>query len=349
MEIYNSNGYSAISKHEDEVIEIIHNGVSKPLHFPLRIILTTKISSFSVFLYRRYNSIENEIKIVNNEKRIRLGWIFPIQALGSNEHEFSNNEHFLNYAKAAAVLLGIEKFESIQPNSPNQIEDYYNADTHVLCICNENDQNYNNDEYFASFYKYGYFNYSDSQILRSVEYPEMPSIKVCKVSENIKSIEFIRKIFTEFLPIVESDILYYYYLYQIFELLMEQTLHIKLAKILAGMDITNASATTIKEALEEFQETLNEKKRITAIIDSQNSAQFGEYGEEFKRTSENFFIANKVNFKEKEHIAHRIYRIRNTLFHTLHKLNNLESLKEVNNSLVLLISCVIETLEIERM
>jgi hypothetical protein len=130
---------------------------------------------------------------------------------------------------------------------------------------------------------------------------------------------------------------------------MEQALHIKLTKILGGMDIANASATMLKEALEDVQDTLNEKRRITAIIDAQDSVQFREYGDEFKRSAGNFFIANRLDTKDNEHIAHQIYRIRNAIFHALHKLSNMETLKDVNNSLVMLIACVIETLQIEKL
>lgn len=348
MELYNFDGYTAVSD-EIESIELKKNGLVRSVYFPLKIDMRNQVDQFSVFLYRRSESIENEIKVVLNNDNHRIGWIFPIQSLLSNDHAFSDNVHFLNYAKAAIVILGIEQYEKLIEGFQNNIDEFYNNNTHVLCICKENEPSYCDDDYFASFYKYGYFRYTNASILKTVEYPTQDHIRIYKAAETINSIEFIRKIFTDYLPTVESDILYYYYLYQIFELLMEQSLHIKLTKILGNIDIVNVSATILKEALEDVQETLSEKKRITAIIDAHDSPQFKEYGEIFKISADNFFTANRIDLKDNEHIAHRIYRIRNALFHTLHKLPNIEPLKDVNNSLAMLIACIIETLVIERL
>ena len=55
---------------------------------------------YSVHLFHNdYLNAENDIfQLYDYSSNTRIGWIFPIQALLSQDHNYAENEHFLKYA-----------------------------------------------------------------------------------------------------------------------------------------------------------------------------------------------------------------------------------------------------------
>ncbi|HCD1870870.1 TPA: hypothetical protein NBI88_005132, partial [Enterobacter bugandensis] len=74
-------------------------------------------TGYNIFLYSKKDADEKEIaqvEIVTNRSKQRLGWLFPVLALISGEHDYADNEFFIKQAyEAYTHLKGQELDESI--------------------------------------------------------------------------------------------------------------------------------------------------------------------------------------------------------------------------------------------
>lgn len=116
---------------------------------------------FEYYLLRndREDYSENSIYQVYASKE-RIGWIFPIQALMSRQHDYVKNKFFLRYAYVASCWL----LENI--NCYNQkfseivvLSDFYDDTSTILVLDKENTKKINNfqlEDYTVSLYQKGY-------------------------------------------------------------------------------------------------------------------------------------------------------------------------------------------------
>jgi hypothetical protein len=86
-----------------------------------------ELEDYSLFILKSFElNRENDIfQVYEKVADLRIGWIFPIQALVSNKHGCAENEHFLKYAYVAfyKLLLNQEDYSHFTP-SIEQIENY---------------------------------------------------------------------------------------------------------------------------------------------------------------------------------------------------------------------------------
>ena len=127
-----------------------------------------KHEDYSLFILKSFElNKENDIfQVYEKVADLRIGWIFPIQALVSNKHGCAENEHFLKYAYVAfyKLLLNQEDYSHFTP-SIEQIEDYkltdfYGDNIIILILFKTNIQkiaNFNIDNYLASLYSHSYY------------------------------------------------------------------------------------------------------------------------------------------------------------------------------------------------
>ena len=105
---------------------------------------------------------ENDIfQVYDKQANVRLGWIFPIQALLSKEHDYAENSFFLKYAYIAIYLLLENVNEENMRNSSDilRITDFYPEDAIIFVLCKSNCMQINDfcyEDYIVDLFGHGY-------------------------------------------------------------------------------------------------------------------------------------------------------------------------------------------------
>ena len=92
----------------------------------------------------------------------RIGWLFPLQALFSSDHDFVENDHFLKYAYVALYKL-LDALEFKGENAPDEfdLEEFYDDTSLCMMIWDRTNINtiegFNIDHYTVSLYEFGYY------------------------------------------------------------------------------------------------------------------------------------------------------------------------------------------------
>lgn len=135
-------------------------------------------NDFFLFLFENNElDAENDVfQLYDKQKNDRIGWIFPVNILVSNDNDYANNKH-LNKYKFVAYQILLSKSFLIEPKIDDikkeeiNISDIYGEDT-VICILSKKKIDKNNFQitsYYPSLAVYGYFEKNENNI--SVDYP----------------------------------------------------------------------------------------------------------------------------------------------------------------------------------
>jgi hypothetical protein len=302
------------------------SGSSTYLEHPLEIQL-----SYILDLYDDYNPDDYQINILYNENFAendiyqiyektldkRIGWMFPLQALMSKEHDFSENVHFLKYAYVAFNLL-----LSNEDMSNRKIADYSSKDNYSLfdfyppnsivfvfskqAISEINDFNIVN--YFPCLYEYGFIasEKGKSKALTTTETKEKIYIK--SISDDVKEEGFILQLFKELLVNEDHHLVKFYLLYQVIELLIEKIFNKELKNIIDQLSTGSSNLFQVKDKLGDISK---EKKRINKLFNNYTSSQ--QY-KTILREKCNILLSN-LNREEKDSPAESLYSVRNLLVH----------------------------------
>lgn len=251
---------------------------------------------------------------------IRGGWIFPIQALISKEHNYSEDDFFLQYAYLGMYFL-FSSFKKDDIDSERLIEEKYDSNDHILLIDRDNVKPINNfsiNNYVVSLFKHGYgFNKEGNTITESIDIPnknmKLKSIPHC-LSDNV-GISFI---FKELITKKDSEYSLFYVLYQLVEILISKVLILVFKK---QVDSIDWDETDLFEKNDTINKAISEKTRIKAL--------FNEYSKPNNRDIDNlsnvckrFLISSKYDTEESlknKTCVDNFYRVRCCLVHSLYK------------------------------
>lgn len=287
---------------------------------------------------------ENDIHCVkvisyeNGAQNYRIGWLFPYAALTSTEHDFAENPHFLFYAFHAYVeilkdrqvlnrLLEGVSFESI-------IDEKVADNKNVLIIENTNLlQNTILKELELSLYMYGYtqgVSINSSKFLPCVnDGNNTILLRRCKQILNPQSASYISTYVDEFLSIYIGEnnaFILFLFIYQLFELLLDDVLITKLKELIDKVDKGTASTRQIDRQLQDSTES----KRLAAILDN-SKIKKANY-KSLKKLC-NDFIPERENEYD---LPECIYQVRNRVVHRFRMVANDEmAMKNINEELLL--------------
>ncbi|MFN4955606.1 MAG: hypothetical protein ACK5F3_16090, partial [Aphanizomenon sp.] len=122
-----------------------------------------KPEDYSLFIFKSWilNSENNIFQAYEKDINERVGWMFPIQSLVSNEHKYVSNSHFLKYAYVAflKLLINREQYETFTPYLQTidsyRLTEFYGDDIIILVLSNTQIQkldNFHIDNYLTSLY-----------------------------------------------------------------------------------------------------------------------------------------------------------------------------------------------------
>ena len=288
-----------------------------------------ELSRYEVILFENpYLKAENDVFEIrhSNLKGERLGWIFPITILESNDNDFINHKNLNNYKFIAYKYLlnkGGSKILQQTPDNIYKLTDLY-FDSTILCVLCKNTiskiNNFSISDYILSFHRYGYSLFFDwpkaraifdkSDFIKTIRNTRS-SIKLSKPSIDIKENTFIKYLFEEHLIQIDNCVLRFIFLYQILEYLMEKEFDLLIKNQIEDFNKKRISKNDLRENLISDS---RERDLIKSVIEKSqidNSLKL-----EFEQ--ECSFLFSNINFTSKKNsFGDQLYNFRNIITHRL--------------------------------
>ncbi|MCU0284803.1 MAG: hypothetical protein MUF15_00265 [Acidobacteria bacterium] len=307
---------------EDSDMEI---GISYKLDFPDDFLPR----DYQVFLFAGKDPHENDIFQVF-EKSIgnRIGWLFPLQALQSREHAYASNKHFLRYAAVAFHLIckGIEnvyyKIPEYNTAEIYEISDFYHERTVIICICKRQIPNYEDfsiDNYLPSIFKQGYFlqvKRDPGDITLKIENDRDESTKKIQITETapaLKNKPYLKALLSEVLPYENRNLLNFFFLYQVIEMLMEEIRIITINKNVEKIIENKEDSYKCKDILYEINQSYRETSILNRLKENHLKGIDNTLLQNLGNACKELLIKNKK--KTGQTFCENLYHVRNLLFH----------------------------------
>ena len=277
---------------------------------------------------------ENDIyQVFDKEENIRLGWIFPVQALLSDEHDYADNIFFLRYAYVAIYLLlnSISEENKRNISEAVKISDFFSEDSIILVLCVSKCNMISNfaiENYVVDLFRYGYsytpYDYDINRVIQA-----NVRINLRRVSDDIKDKNFITEVFqrllvqTNRLPLAK-----FHMLYQIVELLIAEIFSYEFSKFIGEMSFDTNNLFDLKD---ELQKMTGERYRVQKLFNTYSQIN----GEEEKKNL--IELCNRIlkqsDKKERKEIGESLYSVRCLIFHDYGSIpvESREIIEEIND------------------
>lgn len=299
-------------------------GNSLTLQTPLELKPGHKNLPFEVHLFLSKNVKENAIRQVYLNK-IRIGWVIPAIAFASTDHDFANDDHFLQYA-----FMGIWEYlrsashnleDSLNPGDNTlAIQDLFHEDT-VLFILSKTTfphPDFNIDRAIPSLLPYGYIKKADRNaseiVYEGTLTPGARRIQVYEISDDILEYQHIVRLLSELFPYEKSPVFKFFYIYQVFELLLEEVDCIEYEKFATSLYASRTDLANCRELVQDFSRNRSEKNRLQSFNSRYLKPSVGTSGLEMSCNA----LLSRLGVEESSSLD-SFYRVRNFLFHGFRK------------------------------
>lgn len=306
---------------EEKVFSLEFSGEAIKIPYSLQVEQSFSVDAFDMHLFVNAAVQENDIfRVYEGESGEIIGWLFPIQALLSNEHDYANDPHFLPCAFIAFQKLlqgeGVPTKTPIFKGEQMSILDFYDdSDTILLLGRNEikKIKDFQIQSFFPNLFKYGYRHKDKLKTVGrrvSKYYEEIDkNIKLYKISGKLTSNTYIYDLFTYILD-DNNAVHAFLSLYQVIEIIIFDIFKDELAKCFENYSKVSENDYDgffgIGEGLNSItKERPRIKKLFTALGKDYSELQF---------LCNN--LLNNLGFESGKNAASALYAVRNKLVHS---------------------------------
>lgn len=225
-------------------------------------------SRYECFLFENpYLTAENDVfEVYENTLQGRLGWIFPIAAIDSNENNYAEDNSFKHYRHIAyQKLLCLDyPVDYTDAKEEYRISEIFH-DITVLIISTDEIAKINDfkiTDYILSFLKYDYLIFGrdfkgkkafkkdgDIEKIRNRKH----KITIKKSAYNIFSDQYTKTLFIDHVYQVENILMKYIFLYQIIEQFIQKLGDSQLYEIIQEYRDEKITKNTVKEKIGKIQ------------------------------------------------------------------------------------------------
>jgi hypothetical protein len=314
---FTNNGFKLIDSngHYDDIT------LSSPLHLDNSFDKKT----FDIFFLAKKDILESDIYQVYDETRkTRIGWCIPVNALDSSDHDYASNTHFQKYAYSAikSILTNIDdtiftKHLDIGSSFQVRLSDILHSNTAILIVSRETlptEQPFEIECAMPSLIRHGYVrlsNTSPDEITLDGIKPENGKIQLKFISPDLNNHQVIDSLLHSAFAYETKPILCFFYVYQIFELILDEIYRNEQSKIVQELIIAAGDSSKAKDALEKAQRISSEKKRIGLLTQEYSKSQ--EKLSNLKNSCNT--LLKTIGRSEGNNFEEYFYSIRNFIFH----------------------------------
>lgn len=322
-----------------------------PVNFPLLHDDTFDPDDFQLYFLAKRDVLENEIyQVYDRYLEKRIGWIFPVTALDSAEHEFASNEYFLKYANIAKKKIFANANDDLYTLTPElsnreniKFGDFFHESTVILIISSATlgGDTFCIQEWLPSLAANGYSRLTrrDPGTLTIIgTKPLDKRLYLKQIAPELRSYNFICFVFTDLIPFERHPLLSFFYYYQIIEIMLTLVFQVEQRRIYTELDypVSVGDVVKTKDIMDQIGKINSEKARLSILSQKYTHGDLD--------TDDIKGACNKLlELVQKDTGAtalDSIYRIRNFLFHQYHSTSgDVESeLANVNSAFLLYLS-----------
>jgi hypothetical protein len=296
-------------------------------------------------LYKRKFSENDIFQVYERELNNRIGWIFPLQSLLSNKHEYAENVHFLRYAFVAFQKLLTNANNSLEfalDRDTNELGEVYDVgSTFVLILSNQTlPDGFRLPFYLPALFKYGYYFKYVKGFDSTPKPPAGKKVNLQKIASPLQQEDYLTELFKE-LIYEQHPLVKFHLLYQVIELLIEKVLHHELLAVYHKLKKKEIYTRDLQDHIKEF---IPEEKRITKL--------FSDYEQlldirDLQNQCDSLLQALGKAKQTGAGIAKSLYAVRNFIVHDYRSLpkSQIDTLKKINSSFEILIIDMLLNLE----
>ena len=321
--------YTSISYNLDDRVFLIEDVISKDVIICnpiINVIEEYDPSNFQIWFFHndRKNCTENcifQVFVKNNEKNDRrIGWIFPLQALVSNSHDYALDPFFLKYAYVAYCLL-LNQIDSRDEHSVADeiaLTDFYDESLHVLLIDQENTKDISDfdfNDYIVSLFYNGYSYEGYGNLISEITY-DKKRLNLKKIATPLRGNKIISELYkTSIARIYNAEFSRFYAYYQIIEIFISVVFDIEFMHLIS---LVGEKTSDLFEERENLVGLANEKNRVKKLFGSYSTVA-GSLSNAFDEKLKEFLAKYKRN--PGETLAENLYITRCMLVHELYKIS----------------------------
>lgn len=305
-----------------EMIDLNGQGIVVDISSPLGV-PEIDFDLYSSIALQKRNVKESQIcEFACKKNGATLGWLIPITALNSVDHDYNNNRFFIKAAYAAlhaaldSNLQGCSKEIHLDNTESLSVCDIY-EDSICFLVLNKfqiSDKTSLDPDCLATnlvarLYSYGY-RYAEATILPSnFTAKEAPIGKVrVDTKSGMFNDQFIRSLFYEILPRVDNPIAEFLYLYQVIEVFIDKIFESEFKVIVADLKSKQVDSFEAKKSLSRLME---EMTRFTKLLNRYTKFEHSKHSEVL--TSGKSLLPDSNN--EQNNLVKIVYSIRSKLVH----------------------------------
>ncbi len=289
------------------------------------------------FLSNQYLNAENDIfEIYERQWNRRIGWLFPIQVLESNDNDFANNPHLNKYKYVTfKYLLSQEPTinNTYSGNAQYSITDFYNDNIIIFVISRDtipNGSSFSIENHLPSFADYGYYTWNKEhhqlfpqQRTLALRKRGQKRLTIHQSKQNISENQFLLDLYQRHLKSANHFLLKFILLYQVIEHMMEENFDDDFKKLVDKYEQSKLSKNDLKEQINIItKERTNISSLVTKTLS--NNKLVTNFQRDCKLLLDNFYSTSPNN------IGDLIYNTRNLVVHRYR-----EVLKEERNQFLL--------------
>lgn len=249
----------------------------------------------------------------------RIGWIFPFQALLSNQHDYCDNKFFLRYAFVACFLLIDKIKEQNQRGISTEIflEDFYDDAISILLVDNENIsklENFDMNDYTVSLYQKGYSYVGNGNLDSEIIQPNK-RLKLQPISDKLRDIKYIHSLFGKEIPKNHEAFAKFHMYYQIVEILISAVFEDKFKKFVSEL---NENVSLLFDKRDELSNMVLEKQRVKWLFANYVNVSQEDKNILDERCKKLLQVNNK---KTGDSMPDNLYSVRCLLVHNMYILN----------------------------
>lgn len=293
----------------------------------------TKENDFEIYLFHKDKFAANDIFQIKAQN-MRIGWLFPIQALLTSQHDYATNEHFFPYSYNAYRILLKNRtnlpYSKQEYSGQAKLEDIYGENTIIfigyrkyLKEYKKSFKSFDIENYLLFFYQYGYTllssaNFNSLYSLKQPNYLAKPFpskvVELQTISEYLKDDKtYLNNLIQGLIKLEKHPLVKFHLLYSVIELFISKIFEAEFKSSVNSF----LNSIDFYDAKERLAKLTNEKDRINKLFSIKCPGLNHLMLQQLQDTCNSFLSFVFAPQTYKKPTGEAIYKVRSTIFHNL--------------------------------